>query len=72
MGANGNFGTDSSAVLAVGILKRKVNIAVCFYFRVHDAAGKRIPFLLGWQSRFCLLRHVHIATSATSETGQPL
>ena len=35
---NGNFGTDSSGVFAVGILKRKVNIAVCFHFCVNDAA----------------------------------
>src|SRR5215470_16305676 len=47
--ANGNFGTDSSGVLAVGILKRKVNVAVCFDFCVNDATCKRVPFLLGWQ-----------------------
>src|SRR5215475_11570473 len=46
--ANRNFGTDSSAVLAVGILERKMNIAV-FHFCVNDAPGKRVPFLLGWQ-----------------------
>ena len=33
----GNFGADSSDVVAVGILKRKVNIAVCFHFCVNDA-----------------------------------
>ena len=43
--ANGNFGADSSGVLAVSILKRKVNIAVCFHFCVNNAARERIPFL---------------------------
>ena len=32
VGANRNFGADSSGVLAVSILKRKVNIAVGFNF----------------------------------------
>src|SRR5262245_27037235 len=54
--ANGNFGTDSSGVVAVGILKGKVNIAACFHFCVNDAARKGIPFLLGWHSRFCVVR----------------
>jgi hypothetical protein len=53
---NENFGTDSSGVLAVGVLKRKVNIAVCFHFCVDDAASKGIPFLFGWQPRFCVIR----------------
>jgi hypothetical protein len=47
--ANGNFGADGSNVVAIGILKRKVNIAVSFHFRVNDAARKRVPFFLGWQ-----------------------
>jgi hypothetical protein len=38
--SNWNFGTDSSDVVAVSILKRKVNIAICFHFCVNDAAGK--------------------------------
>src|SRR6516164_8184291 len=58
--ANGNFGTDSSEVVAVGILKRKVNIAVCFHFCVNDAASKRVPFFLGWHPRFCEVRQVNI------------
>src|SRR5215470_7289321 len=45
----GNFGTDSSGVVAVGILKRKVNIAVCFHFRVNYTSCERVPLLLGWQ-----------------------
>src|SRR5215467_13636174 len=50
--ANRDFGTDSSGVRAVGVSKRKVNIAVCLHFCVNDATCKRIPFLLGWQPRF--------------------
>src|SRR5262245_14952766 len=53
--ANGNFSTDSSKVVGVGVLERKVNIAVCFYFCVNDAARKRVPFLLGWQPRLCVV-----------------
>src|SRR6516225_3226942 len=53
--ANGNFGAHSSQAVAVGIYKRKMNIAVCFHFRVNDTARKRIPLFLGWQPR---LRHV--------------
>ena len=41
-------------------LKRKVNIAVCFHFSVNDAAGKCIPFLFGWQPRFCVVRQVDV------------
>jgi len=43
--AYGNFGADSSGVLAVSILKRKVNVTVCFHFCVNDSTRKRIPFL---------------------------
>ena len=45
--ANRNFGADSSGVLAVSILKRKVNIDVRFHFCINDAPRKRIPFFLG-------------------------
>jgi hypothetical protein len=51
---NRNFGADSSGVVAVGIFKRNVNIAVCFHFCVNDAARKRVPFFLGWHPRFCV------------------
>ena len=38
--------TDNDAGLITGcILKRKVNIAVCFHFCVNDAARKRKPTL---------------------------
>jgi hypothetical protein len=44
--ANGNFGANGSYSVAVGILKRDVNVAVCFHFCVNDAPCKRVPFLL--------------------------
>src|SRR4029077_13112683 len=51
-----NFGADSSGVLAVSILKRKVNIAVCFHFCINDAPRKRIPFFLGLAASICTHR----------------
>src|SRR4029077_346271 len=53
--ANGNFGADGSNVVAAGILKRNVNVSVCFHFCVNDATSKRVPFLL---SRHSLVRRV--------------
>jgi len=57
---NGNFGADSSGVVAIGILKRKVNIAVCFHFCINDAPRKRISFFFRWQPSFRVVRHVDI------------
>src|SRR6478736_6496915 len=47
--ANRNFGADSSGVLAVSILKRKVNIAVRFHFCINDAPLSAYRFSSGWQ-----------------------
>jgi hypothetical protein len=47
---------DSSGVLAVSILKRKVNVAVCFHFCINDAPRKRIPFFLGLAASICTRR----------------
>jgi len=58
--ANRIFGADSSGVLAVSILKRKVNIAVCFHFCINDAPRKRIPFFFRWQPGFRVVRDVDI------------
>jgi|SRR6516225_8998321 len=58
--ANWNFGADSYDVVAFGILKRKVNVAVRFHFCFNHAASKGIPFLLGWQPLFCVISHVDI------------
>ncbi len=44
--ANRNFGADGSKVVAVGIFKRDVNVAVRFEFCVNNAASERVPFLL--------------------------
>ena len=42
--ANGNFGANRSNTVAVGILKRDVNVPVCFHFCVNDAASaSRLP-----------------------------
>ena len=45
--SNGNFGTRSAKVVAVGVLKRKVDITVCFHFCINNATCKRVPFFLG-------------------------
>jgi hypothetical protein len=42
--ANGNFDADGSNVAAAGILKRNVNVSVCFHFCVNDVTSKRVPF----------------------------
>jgi len=57
--ANGNFGTDRSDAIAIGILKRNMNIAVCFDFCVNNAPTERVPFLLRRQSFFRRARQIH-------------
>src|SRR6266853_2473490 len=59
--ANRNFGADGSGVLAVSILKRKVNVTVCFHFCINDAPRKRIPFFLGLPASICT-RRSHTST----------
>src|SRR5207248_4435413 len=44
--ANRNLGANRSDVVSGGILKREVNVAVCFYFCFNDVASERIPLLL--------------------------
>jgi hypothetical protein len=41
--ANWNLGADRSDFVSDGILKRDVNVAVCFHFCVNDAASERVP-----------------------------
>src|SRR5205809_5267050 len=41
--ANRNLGANRSEVVSGGVLKRDVNVAVCFHFGVNDAASERIP-----------------------------
>jgi len=64
--ANRNFGADSSGVLAVSILKRKVNVAVCFHFCINDAPRKRIPFFPRAGSPY-----LHTPVSFEPPTGWP-
>src|SRR5437899_5475202 len=44
--ANRNLGANCSDVVSGSILKREVNVAVCFHFCVDDAASKSIPLFL--------------------------
>src|SRR4030095_4127275 len=44
--ANRNLGANRSDVVSGSILKRDVNIAVCFHFCVNNAASESIPLLL--------------------------
>ena len=41
--ANRNLGASRSDVVSGGILKRDVNVAVCFHFCLNDAASESIP-----------------------------
>ena len=43
--ANGNLGAYSSHAVATRILKRNVNVAVCFHFCVNNASCESEPFL---------------------------
>src|ERR1700747_3746929 len=44
--ANRNLGAHRSEVVSGGIFKREVNVTVCFYFCVNNAASESIPLLL--------------------------
>src|SRR5437764_15329436 len=44
--ANRNLGAHRSDVVSGGILKRDVNVAVCFHFCLNDAASESIPIFL--------------------------
>ena len=44
--ANRNLGANCPEVVSGGILKRDVNVAVCFHFCVNDAASESIPLFL--------------------------
>src|SRR5436309_12313304 len=50
--ANRNLGANRSDVVSPSILKRDVNVAVCFHFCVNDAASESIPLLFCRHSRF--------------------
>jgi hypothetical protein len=48
--ANRDFDADSFDSVPRSVLKREMNVAVCFDFYVNDAGSESIPLLLGWQS----------------------
>ncbi len=55
-GADGNFGTNTSCFLAVGIFEHECNVTICFNFYAIEAASEAIPFLFGCDSRIRLGR----------------
>src|SRR6266487_4452830 len=58
-GADGNFGTNTSCFLAVGIFEYESYVAVCFDFYANNAASEVIPFLFSCDSRLGLGRQRH-------------
>src|SRR5205823_3555107 len=44
-GADGNFSTNTSRFLALGIFEHECNVPVCFDFYANKAASEVIPFL---------------------------
>ena len=59
-GADGNFGTNASRFLAVGILEHESDVTICFDFYANEAASEVIPFLFSCDSRVRLGRQRHI------------
>src|SRR6266480_4580393 len=56
-GADGNFGTNTSRFLAVGIFEHECDVTVCFDFYANKAASEVIPFLFSCDSRIRLRGH---------------
>src|SRR6266700_7964449 len=50
-GADGNFGTNTSCFLAVGIFEHESNVTICFDFYANEATSEVIPFLFSCESR---------------------
>src|SRR5260370_27780437 len=59
-GAEGNFGTNTSRFLALGILKHECDVTICFNFYAIEAASEVIPFLFSCDSRIRLWCQRHI------------
>src|SRR6266550_2243105 len=59
-GANGNFGTNTSCFLAVGIFEHESYVAVSLNLYANNAASEIIPFLFSCDSRVGLGRQRHI------------
>src|SRR5437899_5131385 len=53
-GADGNFGTNTSRFLALGISERERDVTICFNFYAIEAASEGIPFLFSCDSRIRL------------------
>src|ERR1700756_1198539 len=49
--AHGDFGTNTSPFLAVGILEHESNVTIRFDFYANHAASEVIPFLFSCDSR---------------------
>src|SRR5438876_1641175 len=59
-GADGNFGTNTSRFLAVGIFEHESYVAVSLNLYANNAASEIIPFLFSCDSRVGLGRQRHI------------
>ncbi len=55
-GADGNFSTNTSRFLALGIFEHECDVPVCFDFYANKAASEVIPFLFSCDSRILLSR----------------
>src|SRR5438046_2321531 len=60
LGADGNFGINTSRFLAVGIFEHKSNVTICFDFYANEGASEVIPFLFSCDSRVRLGRQRYI------------
>src|SRR5438067_2467884 len=59
-GADGNFSTNTSRFLAVGIFEHESNVAISLNLYANNAASEVIPFLFSCDSRIRLSRQRHI------------
>src|SRR2546430_10526620 len=55
-GADGNFSTNTSRFLAVGIFEHESNVAISLNLYANNAASEVIPFLFSCDSRIRLSR----------------
>src|SRR5262245_10852585 len=59
---DGNFGTNTSPFLAVGVLEHERNVTIVFNFYAIEAASEVIPFLFGCDSCVRVRRQRHIGS----------
>src|SRR5438876_5434453 len=59
-GADGNFGTNTSCFLAVGVFEHESYVAISLNLYANNAASEVIPFLFSCDSRVGLGRQRHI------------